>query len=125
MGREFFIVAAISGLVAVILGAFGAHGLKARLAPELMGVYQTGIQYHFYHTCALLACALLLRSGLTHPAFVVAAYSYTIGIVAFSGSLYLLAITEQHWLGMVTPLGGLAFLVGWFALLVGCTRSRW
>jgi len=125
MGREFLVVAAISGFLAVALGAFGAHGLKARLSPELMSAYQTGVQYHFYHTCALLACALLLRSGLVHPALYLAGYSYTVGIVIFSGSLYVLAITGQRWLGMLTPLGGVAFLIGWFALLTGVIRGEW
>lgn len=125
MGREFFVVAAISGFLAVALGAFGAHGLKARLSPELMSVYQTGVHYHFYHTAALLACALMLRSGLAHPALYVAGCSYIVGIVIFSGSLYVLALTGQRWLGMVTPLGGLAFLVGWLALLVAVIRSEW
>lgn len=125
MGREFLVVAAISGFLAVALGAFGAHGLKTRLSPEFMSVYQTGVQYHFYHTGALLACALLLRGGLVHPALYVAGYSYAVGIIIFSGSLYVLAITGQRWLGMVTPLGGLAFLVGWLALLIGVTRSEW
>lgn len=123
MGREFLVAAAISGLFAVALGAFGAHGLKARLSPELMSAYQTGVQYHFYHTGALLVCALLLRSGLNHPAFHLAAYSYMAGIVIFSGSLYVLAITGQRWLGMLTPVGGLAFLLGWLLLLVGVIRS--
>lgn len=118
-------VAATSGFLAVALGAFGAHGLKARLTPELMGVYQTGVQYHFYHTAALLACALLLRSGLNHPAIPVAGYSFIVGIIIFSGSLYVLAITGQRWLGVITPLGGLAYLIGWLALLTGAVRSSW
>jgi uncharacterized membrane protein YgdD (TMEM256/DUF423 family) len=125
MARAFLIVAAVSGFLAVVLGAFGAHGLKARLSPELMSAYQTGVQYHFYHTAALLACALLLRSGLVHPALNVAAYSYIVGMIIFSGSLYALAITGQRWWGMITPLGGVAYLIGWLALLTGVTRSHW
>lgn len=111
----FLLIAALSGLIAVALGAFGAHGLKGYLAPYLMDVYQTGVQYQFYHTLALLVVAV---SGLREPvrALSVAGWCFTLGIVLFSGSLYLLALSGTHWLGAVTPIGGLAFLVGWAAL---------
>lgn len=111
----FLLIAALSGLIAVALGAFGAHGLKGYLAPYLMDVYQTGVQYQFYHTLALLAVAVL---ALREPgrALSVAGWCFTLGIVLFSGSLYLLAFSGTHWLGAVTPIGGLAFLVGWAAL---------
>lgn len=123
--RALLAAAAISGFLAVALGAFGAHGLKLRLSPELMNSYLIAVQYHFYHTAALLACVLLLRSGLVHPAFYIASYCFIGGIIIFSGSLYLLALTGQRWLGMVTPLGGVAFLAGWLALLIGAVRSQW
>ena len=111
----FLLIAALSGLIAVALGAFGAHGLKSYLAPYLMDVYQTGVQYQFYHTLALLVVAVL---ALREPgrALSVAGWSFTLGILLFSGSLYLLALSGTHWLGAVTPIGGLAFLVGWAAL---------
>lgn len=111
----FLLIAALSGLIAVALGAFGAHGLKGYLAPYLMDVYQTGVQYQFYHTLALLAVAVL---ALREPgrALSVAGWCFSLGIVLFSGSLYLLALSGTHWLGAVTPIGGLAFLVGWAAL---------
>ena len=111
----FLLIAALSGLIAVALGAFGAHGLKGYLAPYLMDVYQTGVQYQFYHTLALLVVAVLaLRAPVR--ALSVAGWCFTLGIVLFSGSLYLLALSGTHWLGAVTPIGGLAFLVGWAAL---------
>jgi uncharacterized membrane protein YgdD (TMEM256/DUF423 family) len=125
VGREFLAIAAISGFLAVALGAFGAHALKVRLSPELLSAYQTGVQYHFYHTGALFVCALLLRSGLHHPALHAAAYCYIAGMILFSGSLYGLAISGQRWLGMVTPVGGITFLLGWLALWVGILRSDW
>ncbi|MDI3324340.1 DUF423 domain-containing protein [Pontibacterium granulatum] len=111
----FLLMAALSGLIAVALGAFGTHGLKGYLAPYLMDVYQTGVQYQFYHTLALLVVAVL---GLREPvrALNVAGWCFALGIVLFSGSLYLLALSGTHWLGAVTPIGGLAFLVGWAAL---------
>lgn len=111
----FLLIAALSGLVAVALGAFGAHGLKGFLAPYLMDVYQTGVQYQFYHTLALLLVAVLALHNSIR-ALTVAGWCFTLGIVLFSGSLYLLALSGTHWLGAVTPIGGLAFLVGWAAL---------
>jgi len=123
LGRTLIMIAALSGLFAVLLGAFGAHGLKARLTPEMMAIYQTGVQYHFYHTLTLLICGFLIHSGMDNTAMRISAYAFIIGIVIFSGSLYLLAITDVRWLGAVTPIGGLAFIVGWASLFVGVMRS--
>ena len=116
-------IAAAFGALAVILGAFGAHGLKNRLAPEMMAIYQTGVQYHFYHTLALLICAFLIQSGIDNVAMRISAFAFIAGIIIFSGSLYLLAITDTRWLGAVTPLGGLALITGWVSLAVGAMRS--
>ncbi len=116
MAKAFLLMAAISGLLAVILGAFGAHGLKSRLAEDLLTVYQTGVQYHFYHTLALMVAGLLL---LRHPEAVMLNWSgwlFVAGILIFSGSLYVLAITGTRWLGAITPIGGLAFIGGWLCL---------
>jgi len=123
MGRTLIMIASVSGLFAVLLGAFGAHGLKARLAPEMMAVYQTGVQYHFYHTLALLICGFLIHSGIDNTAMRLSACAFIAGIIIFSGSLYLLAITDARWLGAVTPIGGLAFIVGWASLFAGIMRS--
>ena len=111
----FIVCAAVSGFIAVGLGAFGAHGLKGLLAPYLMDVYQTGVQYQFYHTLALLAVALL-NLYKPHKGLQIAGWSFVVGILLFSGSLYLLALSGTHWLGAVTPIGGLAFLTGWASL---------
>jgi uncharacterized membrane protein YgdD (TMEM256/DUF423 family) len=106
------LAAACSGFSAVALGAFGAHGLRGRLEPYLMDVYQTGVQYQFYHTLALLVLALMVRHT-AHRILSLAGSCFVLGIVLFSGSLYVLALTGIHWLGAVTPLGGVAFLAGW------------
>jgi len=113
--RLFLMAAACSGFLAVALGAFGAHGLRGLLSEYLMGVYQTGVQYQFYHTLALLAVALLAGRTCSR-CLIVAGWSFLVGILLFSGSLYVLAFTGIHWLGAVTPLGGLAFLIGWASL---------
>ena len=115
--RLLVILAAVAGFTGVALGAFGAHALKSRLTEDLLAVWQTAVQYHLVHALALLACGILARQGLHSAALQWAAAGFVIGIVLFSGSLYLLALSGQKWLGMITPLGGLSFLAGWLALV--------
>lgn len=123
MARVWLISAAAYGLLAVALGAFGAHGLRARLSPEMMAVYRTAVEYQFYHALALLAVALLALRAAS-PWLNVAGYAFSTGVILFSGSLYLLAVTGTRWLGAITPLGGVALLLGWFALLVYAWQAR-
>lgn len=119
----FVLIAALSGLIAVGLGAFAAHGLKARLSVEALSAFQTGVQYQMYHALALLAVAVLLRV-LGHSWVLAASgWLFVAGILLFSGSLYALALGGPRWLGPVTPLGGLCFLLGWLALLVAAVRA--
>ncbi len=116
MTKLFLVTAALSGFLAVSLGAFGAHALKAQLDAHLLAVFQTGVQYHFYHTAALLAVALLQRQLTATHLINSSGIAFIAGILLFSGSLYLLAITGTRWLGAITPIGGLAFLIGWACL---------
>ncbi len=116
-------LAALSGFLAVALGAFGAHGLKNRLSPEMLEVYQTAVQYHFYHALALLAVGILLRQGLSSSVLVASAWLFAIGTLVFSGSLYALAVTEIKILGAITPIGGLMFLLGWACLAYASIKS--
>ena len=116
MDRTFLIVAAFSGFTGVTLGAFGAHGLRDRISPDLLAVYQTGVQYHLIHAVALLAVAMAPRAASRF--FPTAGWLFVLGIVLFSGSLYTMAVTGMTRLGMVTPLGGLAFLAGWALLAI-------
>jgi uncharacterized membrane protein YgdD (TMEM256/DUF423 family) len=118
MAKIYLIIAALNGFVAVALGAFGAHALKQKLSTDLLAIYQTGVQYHFYHTFALLAVALLMLQSPLSVALRWSALLFCIGIVIFSGSLYALSITGIRWLGAITPIGGLAFLVGWIMLAI-------
>ena len=115
--------AALLMAVAVALGAFGAHALKARLAPDLLSVWQTGVTYHAWHALALLATGLLMLHFPDAVPFRSTAWLFVAGIVLFSGSLYALALTDVKILGAITPLGGLAFLVGWIWLAVGALRA--
>ena len=117
MDRTFLLVGALAGFTGVALGAFGAHGLRARLCPEMLGVFETGVRYHLIHAVALLAVAAVPRARRGRL-FTTAGWFFTVGIVLFSGSLYTLALTGVTTLGMVTPLGGLAFLAGWACLAV-------
>jgi uncharacterized membrane protein YgdD (TMEM256/DUF423 family) len=114
--RLFLLIGAAYGLLGVAFGAFGAHALRSRLAPELLAVYHTGVEYQFYHAFALLAVGLLMLLRPV-PALPVAGWCFALGVLLFSGSLYLLALSGIRWLGAITPLGGLLFLAGWGALI--------
>jgi uncharacterized membrane protein YgdD (TMEM256/DUF423 family) len=108
-------IAAISGALAVLLGAFGAHGLKKIISQDMLAIFQTGVQYQFYHTFALLAVGVLMQFGKS-TALKWSAYLFMAGIVLFSGSLYTLSVTGIKILGAITPIGGVAFIAGWIAL---------
>jgi len=110
-------LAASRMFVAVGLGAFGAHALKARLAPDLLVVWNTGVQYHAWHALGLLAAGLWLLLRPDAQGVALAAWCFVAGIALFSGSLYALALTGVRGLGAVTPAGGVAFLAGWAALV--------
>ena len=112
---------AFSGL-GVLLGAFGAHGLRDRLATDMLVVYETGVRYHLYHAFALVVAAWA-ASRWPNEWTGSAGWLFVAGIVLFSGSLYLLAMTGVRWLGAITPIGGICFLAGWTALAVGAVRS--
>lgn len=116
MAKLFLLLAAANGFLAVSLGAFAAHGLKARLSAELLATFQTGVQYHMYHALALFGTGLLALHFPASSAARGAGYAFLAGIVLFSGSLYVLSLSGIRWLGAITPLGGVAFLLGWALL---------
>lgn len=115
---------AINGALAVAAGAFGAHGLKAKLAPELLATWQTGAEYHMYHALALVLAGVLM-SALPAPNSTLnaAGIALLVGIVLFSGSLYALSLSGVKMLGAITPFGGLAFIAGWLLLAVAAWRG--
>jgi uncharacterized membrane protein YgdD (TMEM256/DUF423 family) len=117
MSKTFLLMAAISGFLVVALGAFGAHGLKEKISSDLLAVYQTGVLYQMFHTLALLAVALLLTHSPQLGALRWSGWLFAAGILIFSGSLYLLALTGVRWLGAITPIGGVAFLGGWLSMI--------
>ena len=112
----WLLIAAINGALAVAFGAFGAHGLQGRIDAHAIEIFETGARYHMYHALAIGLAALAVRQGAASTPASVAAGFFLVGIVLFSGSLYLLALTGARSLGFVTPFGGLAFLIGWIAL---------
>jgi len=116
MAKLFITLASLSGMLAVMFGAFGAHALRARLDDYAMGVFETAVQYHSYHSLALLAVGVVALSQPQTVLLKSSGWLFLIGILVFSGSLYLLGITGVRWLGAVTPLGGLAFIGGWACL---------
>ena len=115
MDRLFFIVGSLSAFVGVALGAFAAHGLKSRLAPDLLAAFEVGVRYQMFHALALLAVAW---AQTRWPGAVLTAggWLFVAGTLLFSGSLYVLCLSGARWLGAVTPVGGLAFLAGWLCL---------
>lgn len=120
--RWMLLVATLYGFAAVALGAFGAHALKTVLNDYTRGIYQTAVDYQFYHALALLAAGLL-QLHIAHRGFRLAGICFGLGVLLFSGSLYTLAFTGEHWLGAITPIGGLLMLSGWLWMGRGVFQS--
>ena len=116
--RAILATGAVLAAIGVALGAFGAHGLRTMLDEGRLGCWQTGVQYHLWHAIALIALAAVPLAGLRGPAWLLA-----LGILIFSGSLYVMALTGIRWLGAVTPLGGLCFIAGWLWLAWRAARG--
>lgn len=115
MDRVFLLLGSLSGFIAVALGAFGAHGLKGRIGPDMLAIFEVGVRYQMYHALALLAVAWA-HTRWPGTALTAGGWLFVAGTVIFSGSLYLLSLTGIRWLGAITPLGGLAFMAGWLCL---------
>jgi uncharacterized membrane protein YgdD (TMEM256/DUF423 family) len=116
MQKNFLLVAAILGFLSVAFGAFGAHGLRDRLSPEMMAVFEIGVRYQMYHVFAILAVAVAIAQCGQARLLYVAGWAFLAGILIFSGSLYALALTGTGMFGAITPIGGVGFLVGWACL---------
>jgi uncharacterized membrane protein YgdD (TMEM256/DUF423 family) len=111
--RLFVAIGSVAALLAVAFGAFGAHALKTRIAPDLLSVYRTGVEYHFYHALGMVLVGLAAFHLPDSALLRAAGWAMLAGIVLFSGSLYLLALTGLGWLGAITPVGGAAFIAAW------------
>jgi uncharacterized membrane protein YgdD (TMEM256/DUF423 family) len=122
MDRVFFACGAVSALIAVAAGAFGAHALKTRITPEMLAVFEVGVRYQMYHALGLIACAWAVTKWPGTLAST-AGWLFIAGTIVFSGSLYLLAFTGVRALGAITPLGGLALLAGWVCLAAAALKT--
>lgn len=128
MNKRLIIIASVFGILAVILGAFGAHALKSQLDPAGLEVWKTAVSYHFYHTLALLFVSILPASN--DKVVNMSAWFFSLGILFFSGSLYLIStkeilnIKQLSVLGPLTPIGGLFFILGWFSLITIAVKSK-
>ena len=121
MGKTLFILGASLAGLAVILGAFGAHGLKSMVTPERLLVFETGVRYHFFHAFAILIVGWMVNQGMV--SFSPAGWLFFAGIIIFSGSLYILVLTDTAWLGAITPIGGVAMIAGWVYLAYAGWKS--
>jgi len=129
MVRVFLAIAAVLGGTAVAAGAFGSHALKARLSDRALEIFDLGTRYQMYHALALLAVALLLQTQIpqaqtAQPFLTAAGVAFIVGVVIFSGSLYALSLTGVKWLGAITPLGGVALMVGWGCLAIAALNMK-
>ena len=124
MVTTFIVLAAINGFLGVALGAFAAHSLTAYFSdkPRLEANFKTGVQYHFYHALAIFGVAFTSRD-FSSSLIPLSGWLFLLGIILFSGSLYIFSLTGKRWLGAITPLGGLAFLAGWICLAVGVMQG--
>ncbi len=123
MAYRILLVGALMAMIGVAAGAFGAHGLRPILSEKMMTVFETGVRYHLVHALAMLIAGLSAQV-LGSPVFIKAGWSFFIGILIFSGSLFTMALTDIRTLGMLTPIGGLGFLIGWGLLAWGFRKSH-
>ena len=118
MPKLFLTLGSISAAAAVTMGAFGAHFLKTKISEDMLSVFQTAVQYHFYHSLGLLIVGLLTIYLKSDKYLEIAGWMMFIGIMLFSGSLYILSITGTRWIGIITPFGGIAFIISWVFVAV-------
>lgn len=123
MERTFFIIASLLGGLSVALGAFGAHALRGRIEENLLANYQTGVSYMFYHALALFVVAWAAGKWPASNLSIWAGWLFVVGVVFFSGSLFIMAFTGLRWLGAITPIGGVAFIAGWLLLALVAWRN--
>ncbi|MEX0905680.1 MAG: DUF423 domain-containing protein [Balneolaceae bacterium] len=124
ISKLFLIAGSVFMALAVALGAFGAHVVQDLLTPDRFEVYQTAVQYHFYHALGLLIIGAVAGRSAESTWFRWSGYLLTAGILIFSGSLYLLTLTDTGWLGAITPFGGVAFILGWIFFAIGVGKQQ-
>lgn len=124
MGKVFFVLGSLIGGIGVAIGAFGAHGLKNRIPPEILDSWEVAVRYQMYHALALIAVAWAITQWPAEVKLLsVGGWAFMGGILLFSGSLYILVLSGIKWLGAITPVGGVAFVVGWACLVIASLRG--
>jgi uncharacterized membrane protein YgdD (TMEM256/DUF423 family) len=123
MKSIFLFLGALSALLGVGMGAFGAHGLKAIITPEMMAVYQTGVSYQMWHALGLIGIAIIRHQNPVSKLLIWAGWLMFIGILLFSGSLYFLVLLNLSWLGIITPFGGVCFLIAWLLVSIYAAKK--
>lgn len=118
MSKLFLILGSVNAATAVSMGAFGAHFLKTKIPEEMLSVFQTAVQYHFYHSLGLMIIGVLIISIKPEKYLGIAGWMMFIGIILFSGSLYILSTTATRWVGIITPFGGIAFIISWVFIAI-------
>jgi uncharacterized membrane protein YgdD (TMEM256/DUF423 family) len=121
--KLFLILGGINAALVVMLGAFGAHGLKAKISVEMLAVYQTGVHYHLFHALGLLVIGLVATQIADSVWLRWSGWLMLLGIILFSGSLYVLSVSGLRWLGMITPFGGVAFIAAWIVFVIAIVKS--
>ena len=121
--KVFLILGGFNAVLVVLLGAFGAHALKARLPAEMLAVFQTGIHYHLFHTLGLIAVGLVATQIPASAYLRWSGWLMLVGIILFSGSLYVLSVSGLRWLGMVTPFGGMSFIAAWVLFVIAIMKQ--
>ena len=121
--KVFLILGGLNAALVVLLGAFGAHALKARLSAEMLAVYQTGVHYHLFHALGLIAVGLVATQIPASAYLKWSGWLMLAGIILFSGSLYVLSVSGLSWLGMITPFGGVAFIAAWIVFVIAIAKS--
>ena len=124
MHKNLIVTGCVLAALGVIMGAFGAHGLESRLSTDRLAIYNTAVDYHLYHALGLIVLGSVAKATKSSPLLLWSAVTMLAGIVLFSGSLYLLALTNLRWLGMIAPFGGTAFIIAWLLLAMGVWRTR-
>lgn len=124
MPKTFLLLGAVNTFLCIALGAFGAHGLKNILSSEMLAIFHTGVQYHLYHALGLLFIGLLLSNYAKSRLIELSGWFMLLGIILFSVSLYLLSLTEIRALGIITPFGGVSFLIAWAILAIALWKEK-
>lgn len=123
IAKTFLILGGFNAALAVLFGAFGAHALKARLSADMLAIYQTGIHYHLFHSLGLIAVGLVAMQIPASAYLKGAGWLMLAGVVLFCGSLYILSLSGQRWLGMVTPFGGISFILSWTLFVIALFKA--